>query len=184
GREMTADRADPDARGAGDVVELGLLSGFRERGLRCHQDLFAIADCIRPLRSLGRKRSHDSDYTPPSLMVTPLVASESKLYARRWWALAVLCLSLLIVFVGNSSLNVAIPTLSRDLHATESQLQWVVAIYSLVFAGLLFTTGALGDRYGRKGMLQVGLFVFAAAALFASQAAQLRIHIARTRAAG
>jgi EmrB/QacA subfamily drug resistance transporter len=106
-------------------------------------------------------------------MVTPLLTSEPKLYARRWWALAVLCLSLLIVFVGNSSLNVAIPTLSRDLHATESQLQWVVAIYSLVFAGLLFTTGALGDRYGRKGMLQVGLFVFAAAALFASQAANM-----------
>ena len=57
---------------------------------------------------------------------------------RRWWTLAVLCLSLLIVFVGNSSLNVAIPTLSRELHATESQLQWVVAVYSLVFAGLLF----------------------------------------------
>ena len=76
---------------------------------------------------------------------------------RRWWTLAVLCLSLLIVFVGNSSLNVAIPTLSRDLHATESQLQWVVAIYSLVFAGLLFTTGALGDRFGRKGALQLGL---------------------------
>src|SRR3954469_11178272 len=106
-------------------------------------------------------------------MATPLISSESKLYARRWWALAVLCLSLLIVFVGNSSLNVAIPTLSRDLHATESQLQWVVAIYSLVFAGLLFTTGALGDRYGRKGMLQVGLFVFAAAALFASQATNM-----------
>ncbi len=68
------------------------------------------------------------------------------LYARRWWTLGVLCLSLLIVSVGNSSLNVAIPTLSRDLHASTSQLQWVVAAYSLVFAGLLFTAGALGDR--------------------------------------
>ena len=82
------------------------------------------------------------------------------LYARRWWALAVLCLSLLIVFVGNSSLNVTLPKLSTDLHATESQLQWVVASYSLVFAGLLFTTGALGDRYGRKGALQLGLLLF------------------------
>ncbi len=81
-------------------------------------------------------------------------------YPRRWWALAVLCLSLLIVFVGNSSLNVAIPTLSRELNATTSQLQWVVAIYSLVFAGLLFSTGAIGDRFGRKGALQVGLVVF------------------------
>jgi len=79
---------------------------------------------------------------------------------RRWWTLAVLCLSLIIVFVGNSSLNVAIPVLSRDLHATTSQLQWVVAVYSLVFAGLLFSTGALGDRYGRKGALQLGLFLY------------------------
>src|SRR3954454_15401335 len=82
------------------------------------------------------------------------------LYARRWWTLAVLCLSLLIVFVGNSSLNVAIPTLSRELDATTSQLQWVVAIYSLVFAGLLFSTGAIGDRFGRKGALQIGLLGF------------------------
>ena len=95
-------------------------------------------------------------------------AAETQLYSRRWWALAVLCLSLLIVFVGNSSLNVAIPTLSRDLDATESQLQWVVAIYSLVFAGLLFTTGALGDRFGRKGALQIGLVLFLFGALLAT----------------
>src|SRR3954470_21412225 len=82
------------------------------------------------------------------------------LYDKRWWALAVLCLSLLIVFVGNSSLNVALPTLSTELDATTSELQWVVAIYSLVFAGLLFATGALGDRYGRKGALQFGLALF------------------------
>src|SRR5947199_764405 len=90
-------------------------------------------------------------------------------FDRRWWTLAVLCLSLLIVFVGNSSLNVAIPTLSRDLHATESQLQWVVAVYSLVFAGLLFSTGALGDRFGRKGALQLGLVLFLVGAAFASE---------------
>ncbi len=81
-------------------------------------------------------------------------------YRRRWWILVALCLSLLIIFVGNTSLNVAIPTLSRELHATESQLQWVIAAYSLVFAGLLFTAGAIGDRFGRKGALQFGLVVF------------------------
>src|SRR3954469_16165879 len=106
-------------------------------------------------------------------MATPLISSESKLYARRWWALSVLCLSLLIVFVGNSSLNVAIPTLARDLHATESQLQWVVAIYSLVFAGLLFSTGALGDRFGRKGALQFGLLLFLVGAGLASLSTQM-----------
>lgn len=92
---------------------------------------------------------------------------------RRWWALGVLCLSLLIVFVGNSSLNVAIPTLSRDLGASTSQLQWVVAAYSLVFAGLLFTAGALGDRFGRKGALQFGLAGFLAGAILASRATQM-----------
>src|SRR2546428_2595948 len=89
-------------------------------------------------------------------------------YARRWWMLAVLCLSLLIVFVGNSSLNVTLPTLSRDLHATSSQLQWIVAAYALVFAGLLFTTGAIGDRFGRKGALQCGLVLFVVGAAAAS----------------
>jgi EmrB/QacA subfamily drug resistance transporter len=108
----------------------------------------------------------------PSDAVVPAPA-ESELYDRRWWALAVLCLSLLIVFVGNSSLNVAIPTLSRDLHATESQLQWVVAIYSLVFAGLLFTTGALGDRFGRKGALQVGLGLFLFGAILATESTEM-----------
>src|SRR6476619_7048712 len=86
--------------------------------------------------------------------------TDEQAYDRRWWTLAVLCLSLLIVFGGNSTLNVALPTLSRDLGATESQLQWVVAIYSLVFAGLLFTSGALGDRYRRTGALQLALVLF------------------------
>ena len=85
-------------------------------------------------------------------------------YDRRWWTLAVLCLSLLIIVVGNSSLNVTLPTLSRELHATTSELQWVVAVYSLVFAGLLLTAGAIGDRFGRKGALQAGLALFLVAA--------------------
>src|SRR4051812_41203977 len=97
---------------------------------------------------------------PLSSLLMPPVASppapqqigvDPKYYARRWWTLAVLCLSLLIVFIGNSSLNVALPTLERHFHASNSQLQWVVASYSLVFAGMLFTAGALGDRFGRKG---------------------------------
>ena len=92
------------------------------------------------------------------------------LYERRWWTLGILCLSLLIVFTGNSTLNVALPTLSKDLGATQSQLQWVVAAYSLVFAGLLFTGGALGDRFGRKGALQLGLATYFVGALLASQA--------------
>jgi EmrB/QacA subfamily drug resistance transporter len=110
----------------------------------------------------------------PDIAVGPVPATPATAPSpRRWWTLAVLCLSLLIVFVGNSSLNVAIPTLARDLHATESQLQWVVASYSLVFAGLLFSTGAIGDRYGRKGVLQLGLVGFLVAAVLASLSAEM-----------
>src|SRR5438270_1669671 len=80
--------------------------------------------------------------------------------SRRWWTLSVLCLSLLMVVVGNTALNVAIPTLVRDIHATDTQLQWIVDAYSLVFAGLLLAAGALGDRFGRKGGLTIGLCIF------------------------
>jgi len=98
----------------------------------------------------------------------PEVAPE--VHARRWLILAVLCLSLMIVIIGNTSLNVALPTLAAELDASTSQLQWMVDAYALVFAGLLFTAGTLGDRYGRKGALQAGLVVFLIGALFASAA--------------
>ncbi len=81
-------------------------------------------------------------------------------YSRRWWTLAVLCFSLLVIGVDNTILNVALPTLVRDLHATASQLQWIVDAYTLVFAGLLLTAGSLGDRFGRKKALSLGLMIF------------------------
>ena len=79
---------------------------------------------------------------------------------RRWWILGVLCFSLLIIVLDNSILNVAIPTIIDDLDATNSQVQWIVDSYTLVFAGLLLTAGSLGDRYGRRGALQVGFLLF------------------------
>ncbi len=91
-------------------------------------------------------------------------------YHRRWLILTVLCTSLMIVIVGNTALNVAIPTLARDLQASTSQLQWMVDAYSLIFAGLLFTAGTLGDRFGRKGALQAGLVVFLGGTLLAASA--------------
>jgi EmrB/QacA subfamily drug resistance transporter len=96
------------------------------------------------------------------------VAIPEDVLARRWWILVVLCTSLMIVIVGNTALNVAIPTLSRELGASTSQLQWMVDGYSLVFAGLLLTAGALGDRYGRRGSLQIGLLVFLSGSVFAA----------------
>lgn len=98
---------------------------------------------------------------------------DETIHRRRWSILGVLCLSLMIVFIGNSSLNVALPTLARDFNASTSELQWVVASYSLVFAGLLFTTGAIGDRFGRKGVLQFGLVGFLAGAVLASEATEM-----------
>ena len=79
------------------------------------------------------------------------------MYRRRWAILGVLCLSLLIVVIANTSLNVALPTMSGDLGLSTSAQQWVVDAYSLVFAGLLFTAGSLGDRWGRKRFLQAGI---------------------------
>ncbi|MCU1343808.1 MAG: drug resistance transporter, EmrB/QacA subfamily [Acidimicrobiia bacterium] len=95
-----------------------------------------------------------------SLSIAEHYGIDPKAYSRRWWILAVLCLSLVIVVVGNTSLNVAIPVLASSLGASNSQLQWIVDGYSLVFAGLLLTAGALGDRFGRKRALQGGLFMF------------------------
>jgi EmrB/QacA subfamily drug resistance transporter len=89
------------------------------------------------------------------------------IYRRRWWTLLVLCLSLVMIIVGNTSLNVALPTLVKALDASNTQLQWMVDAYSLVFAGLLLTSGALGDRFGRKGALQLGLLVFFLGSTFA-----------------
>ncbi|MFN8040482.1 MAG: MFS transporter [Acidimicrobiales bacterium] len=80
---------------------------------------------------------------------------------RRWGVLAVLCLSVFLIVVDNTIVNVALPTLVRDLGATTSQLQWIVDAYTLVFAGLLLAGGSVGDRWGRKGALLVGLVLFA-----------------------
>src|SRR6478672_11131420 len=79
---------------------------------------------------------------------------------RRWWVLVVLSASLLVIGLDNTILNVALPTLQSDLGSTGSQLQWIVDAYMLVFAGLLLTAGALGDRFGRKRALAFGLTVF------------------------
>src|SRR5699024_11029343 len=93
---------------------------------------------------------------------------DEDIHRRRWLALGVLCLSLVLIVAGNASLNVALPDLQADLEATASDLQWIVDVYGLVFAGLLLPAGALADRFGRKTALQFGLVVFGSAALVAT----------------
>ncbi|MEU4834969.1 MFS transporter [Streptosporangium sp. NPDC023615] len=86
---------------------------------------------------------------------------------RRWWILGVLCLSLLVLVVDNTVLNLAIPALMVDLGASPSDIQWIIDAYVLVFAGLLLTSGSLSDRYGRKRFLIIGLVLFGGASLLA-----------------
>jgi EmrB/QacA subfamily drug resistance transporter len=81
--------------------------------------------------------------------------------------LAVMCLALMTVVAAVASLNVALPDLARGTGATQSQLQWIVDAYALVFAGLLLPAGALGDRFGRKEVLLTGLVVFGGASIAA-----------------
>ncbi len=95
---------------------------------------------------------------------------------RRWQILAVLCVSLFVIVMDNTIVNVALPTLARELEAGTSSLQWIVDAYTLVFAGLLLAAGGLADRFGRKGALLAGLALFGAfstAGAFASGTGQL-----------
>ena len=95
---------------------------------------------------------------------------QSDHHERRWWVLGVLILSMTIIVMDNTILNVAIPSLISDLHASNSQVQWIIDSYTLVFAGLLLTTGSLSDRFGRKGALQAGIVLFMAGSVFSALA--------------
>jgi EmrB/QacA subfamily drug resistance transporter len=118
--------------------------------------------------------------TPDLRVPTPSSTAQE----RRWWALLVLCLSLVVLAMDNTILNVTLPSLARDLGATASQLQWMVDAYILVFAGLLLTMGALGDRFGRKLALDAGLLVFAAGSAASALAGSAEVLIAARAAMG
>ena len=79
-----------------------------------------------------------------------------------------ICLALVVITIDNTILNVALPTIVRELDATGSQLQWIVDSYVIVFACLLLTAGALGDKFGRKGALMCGVALFGAFSALAS----------------
>ncbi|MFD0063102.1 MFS transporter [Streptomyces sp. NPDC056690] len=110
-------------------------------------------------------------------MTTPAVPAPPRIpeavHRRRWAILGVLMLSLLIVVLDNSILNVAIKTISTPaptgLGATQGELEWAINAYTLVFAGLLFTAGLLGDRIGRKKVLVGGLVVFGLGSALAAE---------------
>ena len=85
---------------------------------------------------------------------------------------------LLIINVDNTILNVALPTLVRDLHATSSQFQWIVDTYAMVFAGLLLVGGSLADRFGRRRFFLIGLTVFALGSIGAAFSGSVTVLIA------
>ena len=103
-------------------------------------------------------------------LLRPLSTTAEAAHERRWWTLGVLCLALSIIGIDNTILNVALPSIVRSVGAEGSELQWIVDSYVIVFACLLLTTGSLGDRFGRKRMLMIGLALFGACSALASLA--------------
>src|SRR3979409_933801 len=85
---------------------------------------------------------------------------QPEIHARRWFLLAIMCLSLVLVVMSVAGLNPGPATIKRDLGASASDLQWIVDAYAIVFAGLLLSAGAIGDRFGRRRALLGGLAVF------------------------
>ncbi|MEU0998997.1 MFS transporter [Streptomyces tibetensis] len=113
----------------------------------------------------------------PFLANTP-VEKMTGPYARRWWALLVLCLSLLITVMANTSLIVAAPDMTTDLGLSSSDLQWVVDSYTVPYAALMLVLGAIGDKYSRRGALMLGLLIFAAGSVMGSMVDETSLVIA------
>ncbi|MER6030838.1 MFS transporter [Streptomyces sp. NPDC001851] len=99
------------------------------------------------------------------LVMTEPVEKMERPYARRWWALLVLCLSLLIIVMANTALTVAAPDMTKDLGLTSADLQWVIDGYTVPYAALMLLLGAIGDKYSRRGALVLGLVVFGGGAV-------------------
>jgi len=110
----------------------------------------------------------DSSAAPRTVSGPPATPFGPDGHPRKWAILGVLVVSLLIVVLDSTILNVGLPTIQRDLGATQSQLVWAIDAYILVFAALLFTCGVLGDRFGRKRILVIGLAIFALSSFIAA----------------
>src|SRR5436190_1934171 len=85
---------------------------------------------------------------------------------RKWWTLAAMCFALFMIMLDNTVVNVALPSIQRDLHASISSLEWTVNAYTLTFAVLLVTGGRLGDIFGRRTMFLFGVVTFALSSAF------------------
>ena len=134
-------------------------------GIRVAPDVDAAAPRqARRTQSTGNSRAERSGSMSPLKCKAITFENERK---RRGAVLRVMCLSLMMVVASVASLNVGLPDLARDTGATQTQLQWIVDAYALAFAALLLPAGAIGDRFGRKQILAVGLALFGLASLAA-----------------
>ena len=112
-----------------------------------------LSSRFRPPPGIGGGRA-------PLRILDRMDAEKDQWYRRRWWALVFLGISLLVISLDTTVVNLALPSISRKLNASSSELQWVVDAYILVFASTLLTLGSIGDRIGRKKTLQIGLVGF------------------------
>jgi len=94
-------------------------------------------------------------------LLATLVAEEN----RKWWTLGAVAFGLFMIMLDNTVVNVALPTMQKDLHVSTARLEWVVVAYALTFAALLITGGKLGDLYGRRRLFVIGLVIFTASSL-------------------
>jgi EmrB/QacA subfamily drug resistance transporter len=117
------------------------------------------------------------------MTVVPL-HEQPEIHHRRWFLLGVMCLSLVMVVMSVSGINVALPSMQQSLDADATDLQWIVDSYAIVFAGLLLSAGAIGDRFGRKLSLMAGLAVFAFGSLIGALADTSNIVILSRAVAG
>jgi len=102
---------------------------------------------------------------------TVTIPTDSFYYTKRWVGLVFIGISVIVLSLDNTILNVALPSIARDLNASNTDLQWIVDGYILVFAALLLTMGTFGDRIGRKRALQIGLVLFGVGSLGAALSA-------------
>ena len=137
-------------------------------------------------RGRQRSRSNARDGKGVVAVSTSVTGRDARgaVAPHRWSALAVLCVSLLIVTLDNTVLNVALPTLAGKLSASTSDLQWIVDAYVLVFAGLMLVSGSLADRVGRKRTFLAGLAAFAACSVWAAYSGTVGSLIAARAAMG
>lgn len=104
------------------------------------------------------------------------------IHRRRWIILAIMSLSLVITLLNNVTVNVALPELSKELDADNTELQWIMDAYVIVFGGLLLVMGAVGDRFGRKPALLAGLAIVGMVSAFTAQYATTSEQVIGARA--